>query len=294
MNYGLLQTTLKELNIPIFIEKADHADLVRMIASAKNDSINQSAPKKLTRYGFIYERQGIRTFKQFVTKQENADRRSVVEYFQKAFICWHTLALLLDHPGKLLNGNISSTGKHFVEAEFRDEPLPAQLSLAFRLAASGLLAECTAEMHLDLKKIYFPLQGKFQLNWRNIVTEHIFSAFILLVRKDKSREDVCQALTSMNALREMQHNYEENYLESLEEPEKQASAALELVGFYHLAQLITLVGEYLQTGEPRNAKINLGLDRHHEQSIEAFDAGGQPLSAHLGDLLWVGCRELVQ
>lgn len=294
MNNALLQTTLKNLNIPIFIQQADHATLARMIASSQTEDTNQYTPEKLPRYGFIYEKQGIRVFKQLVAKQKNANKRDMLEYFQKAFICWRALASLPEAPQKPLNGHISTAGIQLVEKEFQDELLPAYLTLAFRLGLSGLLAEFTAEARLDLKKFHFSSQEKNQLDWRRVVTEHIFSAFVLLIRKDRGWEDIHQALASINILRKTQSEYEESYLESIEEPEEQTLAALELIGFYHLAQLITLVGEYLQTGELGNDKVNLRLDRHHEQATEAFEESRQPFLAHLADLLWAGCRELVQ
>ena len=294
MNNALLQTTLNDLNIPTFIQQADHATLARMIASAQTEDTHQHTPEKLPRYGFLYEKQGIRAFKQLVTKQKDANKKDMLACFQKAFICWRALALLPEAAHKPLNGHISSTGMRFVEKEFQDELLPAYLTLAFRLGVSGLLAELTAEARLDLKKFHFSSQAKLQQNWRSVVAEHIFSAFVLLVRKDKGWEDIHQALASINMLRQIQPEYEEHYLESLADSEEQTLAALELVGFYHLAQLITLVGEYLQTGEPGNDKVNLRLDRHHEQATEAFEAAEQPVLAHLADLFWAGCRELVQ
>ncbi|TMC15727.1 MAG: DEAD/DEAH box helicase [Chloroflexi bacterium] len=294
MNNTLLQTTLKDLNIPFFIQQADHATLARMIASSQTDDTNQHTPEKLPRYGFIYEKQGIRVFKQLMAKQKNVNKNDMLEHFQKAFICWRALVSLPEEPHKPLNGHISTTGIRFVEKEFQDELLPAHLTLAFRLGVSGLLAELTAEARLDLKKFQFSPQENLQANWRSIVVEYIFSAFVLLVRKDKGWEDIHQALTSINRLRQFQDNYEEHYLESIEESEEQTLAALELIGLYHLAQLITLVGEYLQTGEPGNDKVNLRLDRHHEQATATFEETKQPLLAHLADLLWAGCRELVQ
>ena len=118
--------------------------------------------------------------------------------------------------------------------------------------------------------------------------------FVLLVRQDKGWQDIHQALASINRLRQIQPEYEEYYLESIEESEEQTLAALEPVSFYHLAQLITLVGGYLQTGEPGNDQVNLRLDHHHEQATEAFEEAQRPLLPHLADLLWAGCRELVQ
>src|SRR5436309_15284423 len=103
MNNSILQTTLKELNIPAFIQRADNATLARMIASRQTEDTNQPTPEKLPRYGLAYEKQGIGLFKQFIAKQDNVSREDVYTCFQAAYICWRTLALLSDEPQQSIN-----------------------------------------------------------------------------------------------------------------------------------------------------------------------------------------------
>ena len=294
MNGSILQTTLQELNIPAFIEQADNATLARMIASKQNEDTGQPTPEKLPRFGLAYEKQGIGLFKHFLVKQEDVTREDVYKCFQFAYICWRTLALLPDEPQQAINGHISIVGVRFVEEEFHDELLQPILILAFRLSVAGLLGGRTAETRLDLVRFPLSPQKDGHGNWRDVVADNIFSSFVLLVRKADGWKDIQQALERIGTLRRMQKEYEESYLKGLDDPEQQTNAALELVGLYNLAQLVTLTAEYLQNGQPGYDKVGSRLDRHYEQAIEALEAGHHLLLAHFADLLWSGCRELVQ
>src|SRR5712692_1470846 len=294
LNNSILQTTLQELGIPAFIKRAENATLARMIASQQTEDTDQPTPEKLPRYGLVYEKQGIQLFKRFITKQEGVNRENIYECFRAAYICWRTLALLPNEPQQGINGHISTLGVHFVEVEFHDDPLSPELTLAFRLSVAGLLGGRIAEARLDLLRFPFSPQSDSRANWSNIVAENIFSAFALLVRKANGWNDIQQALQRIETLRRIQEEYEESYLKRLDDSEQQTSAALELVGLYNLAQLVTLVAEYLQTGQPGYDKVCSRLDRHYEQAVEALEAGQHLLLAHFADLLWGGCRELVQ
>ncbi len=295
MNNSILQTTLKDLDIPAFIQRADNATLARMIASQQTEATEQPAPEKLPRFGLVYEKQGIGLFKRFIAKQEGVKREDIYNSFQSAYICWRTLALLSpDEAEQTINGHVSAEGVRFVEMELYDELLPPVLTLAFRLSVAGLLGGRTPETRLDLVRFVLSSQSSTPGNWRNVVAENIFSSFALLVRKEGGWHDIQRAIQSIKTLRQMQHQYEETYLEKLDDPDLQSSAALELVGLYNLAQLITLVADYLQDGQPGYDRVCLRLDRHYEQAIEALEVGQHLFLAHLADLLWAGCRELVQ
>jgi replicative superfamily II helicase len=295
VNNSILQTTLKDLDIPAFIQRADNATLARMIASQQTEATEQPAPEKLPRFGLVYEKQGIGLFKRFIAKQEGVKREDIYNSFQSAYICWRSLALLSpDESEQTINGHVSAEGVRLVEMELYDELLPPILTLAFRLSVAGLLGGRTAETRLDLARFVLSPQSGSPGNWRNVVAENIFSAFALLVRKGGGWSDIQHAIQSIETLRQMQQQYEETYLEKLDDPDLQSSAALELVGLYNLAQLITLVADYLRDGQPGYDRVCLRLDRHYEQAIEALEVGQHLFLAHLADLLWAGCRELVQ
>lgn len=249
MNNSILQNTLNELNIPTLIQRADIATIPRMIASRQTEDTLQPTPEKLPTYGFIFEKQGMRSFRRVIAKRENSSKENIVECFQSAYICWRALALLPDAPERSTNGHVSALGIHFVEMDIQEEFLPPLLTLAFRLSVAELLGERIAETRLDLER--FPLfpRDKLHHDWRSVVAENIFTAFALLVRKANGWADIRLALQAIETLRDMQKNYEDGYLEDLNDPERQSNAAFELVGLYNLAQLITIVADYLQTGQ---------------------------------------------
>jgi len=288
-----LQLTLKEFQIPAFVQRADNATLARMIASSQTDDTSQPTPEKLPRYGLLYEKQGMKAFNRWISKKEPATRDAICENFQKAYVCWRTLASLPNDVHTSADNSVSSLGLQLVEVELQDELLSPELLLAFRLSIAGLLGERTAETRLDLRRFALTWQKSLEKDWRSTVAVNIFSAFARLVRKSNGWEDIQQALKSIAKLREMQRKYEETYLDSLDGSD-QTMAALELMGLYHLVQLVTIVGEYLQTGEIGYDAVNLSLDYHHDQAVGAFEDGLCPLLAHLADLLWAGCKELVQ
>lgn len=294
MNNSILQTTLKELNIPAFIQHTGSVTLARMIASRQGEDTFQPTPEKLSRYGFIFEKQGIRLLKQLIAKQENVSKEDIYECFYSASICWHTLTLLPDESQQSLHGHISATGVHVVELELQDELLPPELILVFPLSAAELLGGRIAETRLDSGRFLLSLQSDRQGNWRNLVVENTLTAFVLLVRQAHGWTDIQHALQAIETLRQMQKGYEASYLEKIDGPEQQANAALELVGLYHLAQLVPLAAHYLQTGQPGYDNVRSRLDHHYEQAVEALEAAQHLLLAHFADLFWAGCRELVQ
>jgi superfamily II DNA/RNA helicase len=297
MNNPKLQATLEDLNVSSFIQNANDATLARMVAAIQSEDTQQPTPEKLFRYALFYEKQGIYAFKRFISNPETTKREDLFQAFQPAYTCWRTLTLLPDDTQQGINGHVSTQGIHLVgeEAEDEEESLPPELTLAFHLAITGLLSGRYAEARLDLKR--FSLSEPSSIddkNWNSSITKHIFRAFVLLVRKANGWRDVQQALQSISTLRQIQERYEEAYLKALDGVDQRTEAAFELVGLYNLAQLITLVGRYLQSGEPAYASINTSLDHHYDQAIEALEESGQLLLAHLADLLWAGCRELVQ
>src|SRR5690606_20758878 len=137
-----------------------------------------------------------------------------------------------------------------------------------------LMSERTAETRLELRK--FLLQNENNSTWRNRVIDNVFSAFVLLVRKNDGWKDIDDALARIDNLRELQKEHEDGYIDSQENTSKQTIAAIELVGLYHLAQLITLVGDYLKDGENRT-RVRTQIDRHHENSVSSFETARSPL-----------------
>lgn len=288
-----LKDTLQHLGVDDYIRQVEQSFLAGMVAPSSNDNLSQPTPHRLPRLGFVYEVQGISEFKRWITRPtEGTLREAFVSAFGAAFACWRALTSLSSEDEATRKNGVSTTGLGIVAAELIDEPLKPELTLAFRLAAAGLLSERTAETRLELKRFTLGATTEAQ-DWRGKVIENIFSAFVLLVRKNNGWEDIDAALSRIAELRTLQKEYEDTYIDRQDGQAAQTRVAVELVGLYHLAQLLTITGEYLRDGEAR-ARIQIQIDRHHERAVTAFEAGKSSLLAHLADLLWAGCRELAQ
>ncbi len=115
------------------------------------------------------------------------------------------------------------------------------------------------------------------------------AALALLIRKAEGWTDIGLALQMINELRELQSRGENPYLDAQQD---QSAAAYELVGLYHLAQMVVVTGSYLRDGTDSATHVQVRLDRHREQALEIFDGIGVTTLSNLADLVWVGCRKL--
>lgn len=288
-----LKDTLQNYGVDDYIRQVEQSFLASMVAPTSNDNLSQPTPHRLPRLGFVYEVQGIAEFKRWVSKPtESVVRNAFITAFSSAFSCWRALTSLPSEEASLKGNGISTTGLQIVADELIDEPLKPELTLAFRLAVAGLLGERTAETRLELKRFTLD-QETTGADWKAKVIENVFSAFVLLVRKNNGWEDIELALTRIGELRSLQKEYEDTYIDQQNGTYAQTRVAVELVGLYHLAQLVTITGDYLRLGEARS-RNQIQIDRHHERAITALESGKSSLLAHLADLLWAGCRELVQ
>src|SRR5439155_17616715 len=160
----------------------------------------------------------------------------------------------------------------------------------FRLAATGTLAEAPSEVRLELSRFSVPASSPVQAgSWGDRVLWEILLATVLLTRKGGGWVDVDRALESVNLLRDLQRNHEEESLNSFPEGAERMSKAIELVGLYNMAQMVAATGEYLKTGEPAPSSLAAKVDRHRDNAHSAFvQANSVPL-VHYLDLLWISC-----
>lgn len=283
---------LDELGVPQFVESARHAALIRSISRSPGTSGSQVRAYRLPRLAFLYETRGLVKFNEANRRRAQGDGSAYRDDFQNAFDCWRALVGLSEpEPGPVRP--VSSAALSLTTSELGAGVLPNELRLAFHLAVTGLLAERAAEARLELRR--FSLDGSAKPDsWRASVITHVFSAFVLLVRKAGGWSDVDDALRRISSLRALQQQYEDDYLNSRGQASEQTVAAVELVGLYHLAQITTIVGEYLATGKDAAAQTIVRIDRHHDRSREAFESLKQIDLRDISDLFWAGCRTLVQ
>lgn len=290
----LLEKALNDYGVAEYVKQSGESTLLRMISPALTSETSQKDPEKLPRIGFVYECQGIAEYQNWITNRSEENLQKVREIFLNAFDCWRAITSL---PSDLLvmqyRNTISHIGTYLLQDEFVGEPITAELTLAFHLGVSGLLAGKTAETRLELQRFLLPLVDSSK-NWRDKVSNFVFTSFVLLIRKANGWDDINKALDTVNILRRLQKEYEDAYLDDQGDEHEQALSAIELVGLYNLAQMITLVGDYLREGTGSPTQINNRLDRHHERALESFSLLQQPVLSHMTDLLWIGCHELIQ
>jgi len=203
--------------------------------------------------------------------------------------CWRALMNL---PGDHADSEVSTKGIEVLESELVGEPLPPYVILAFRVAITGLLSDKSSQIRLELNK--FELQHDFQPeNWSQKVRYSCFLAFIFLCRKKNGWDDIERALSKIDHLKQLQAEYEEIYIKQHNEGESQVKVAYELVGYYNLAQIITLTAQYLKNGTDTITRVSDRLDRYKDQALEAFTASNSVFMIHLTELFWAGCWKLV-
>jgi replicative superfamily II helicase len=289
-----LDATLREYAIPTYVERATDAALGRGIAAVSSPDLEQPHPERLPRLGFLFESQGLAAYQKWVSSSDLDELQRARSDFSSAFACWRALAAL--GIGAVGFGSADQKGSsidEIIHSELSGDPLPTKLNLAFRLAVSSVMSQCSAEGRLELMQFTMPPDDEPR-SWRDRVAWYVCSAFVLFTRKSLGWTDIDKGLEIINNLRQLQKQYEETYLDAQGEAPVQTGAALELVGLYHLAQMVTLAGEYLRDGNSSIQQINNRIDRHIERGTAAFQAGARSLLSHLGGLLWAGCRELTQ
>jgi hypothetical protein len=288
-----LEMALDELGVPQFVAAARYASLVRSISRAPGASGLQARPHRLPRLAFLYETRALSRFQEFSRRRAAEDVSAYRLDFRRAFDCWRALASLPELEAGATPARVSGPGLALLNAELGCSVLPEELRLAFHLAATGLLAECAAETRLELRRFTFEETGEYT-SWRDAVVKHVFTSFVLLCRKDNGWIDIDDALRRVSSLRDLQNHYEEKYLDSQGAASDQTIAAVELIGLYHLAQITTMVGEYLATGKEAATQILVRVDRHHDRAREAFASLRHIQLRDLADLFWAGCRTLIQ
>jgi hypothetical protein len=279
MTFDRLSNAIQQLGLDQRVNHAMQSSVVREISI---DSTPED-PRRLTQFarlGFMYETRGVAALIA-AGRDGNGIAQDARIAFRSALACWGAIA------GASLSPDLS-------DVDFRgfDSAIDFERSLALRLAVAGLASENTAETRLRLQR--FELTLSSDGNWLDRVASNVTVAFVCLVRKDNGWADISKSLEAVDALRAAQEEHEAAYFEQAPVKAEQTKAALSLVGFYHLAQMVTTVGQYLRTGNDGKTQVNARLDTHHRKAVETFDLCLEHSFHHLADLVWVGCTELVR
>ena len=190
------------------------------------------------------------------------------ELYSSAFSCWQQLSL------RNTDLTIPST----------DRLLDQRLALAFHLAVTGTLSLRVPEARQVLLRAYpsadqidTALQVREQ-SWGEAVLHDTFLAIVLLTRKGDGWNDVSLALGLLDSLRQRQSEFEDSFLERSEDPR---TDAVRLVAYYHLAQMVTITGQYLKTGNGAASGVSTRLATHENQAQRAAEMLRDGDLAHL-------------
>jgi replicative superfamily II helicase len=248
-------------------------------------------PQRLIRDAMLAERAAVAAYQESVSRSsdQKPDQR-VRAWFDRAASLWWLAVQRHDEPMEDLFDPGIPDPRDGVAVTIREE-------LAMRLAVAGLVAERPAQVRFELTELLPDLRGEAppspQLSWDRLVLLQTVRAFLLLVRKADGWADIDAALTLLRDLRSQQQALEEAFLAGRQEAESTKAAWL-LLGAYHVAQMVTLTGQYLQ-GDTDIALGGLAsrIERHRDRAYESLQQCEEDLLAHYANLLWIGCRELV-
>jgi hypothetical protein len=296
-----LDSLLDTLNIQDFLRQAEEKTLARGISIEDIDIILQKSPEKLPRLGFLHETQGLKSYADWTRTQVVEKIDNARKCFRNAYICWKALldlsipAVDIASSSSFNRRPVSLAGVELLAKELPENTISPYLNLALRLAVAGILGAESAGIRLELSRFDLDADhAKTNGTWRDLVSYHVARGFILLCRKADGWGDIEKAISSLSELRNLQKVFEDKYIEGFADLSHQTIGAVELVGLYHTAQMATLVGDYLQKGEPDFGTLSTRLDRHSDRATHALGVAKAPLLLHLGKLLWAGCRTLAE
>jgi len=140
-------------------------------------------------------------------------------------------------------------------------------SYYFYLATSGLLSENNIKVRIDLKE--YEYTGELSDSWGTRVATQIIRAVILLVRKQGGLKDASEVLTIIDNLIKEQKSFEEGHIEKLM-PNEKISAALELLGLYHISKILVETATYLTQGYRYKGNLQTTIARHCRYAKESL------------------------
>lgn len=146
----------------------------------------------------------------------------------------------------------------------------------------NLLAE------LDWQATY----GDPPASWDQRVQYEATRALVYLARKAGGWRDIDEALASLRSLAALQQEFQPTFMEANSEPDDRHAAEKRLLGLYHLAEALGVLGRYLRTGAPETALTV--LERHSEHAQYMLGSVGDPGLGRIGATLGVVTAAMVR
>jgi superfamily II DNA/RNA helicase len=297
-----LDDILGKLGIAKGLNESAYKTVGRTLSEEETPDIAEQDPSRLPRLGFLFETQGLKNYGEWAHSHEDALKSGVTNAFEQSYRCWAALLDLTWDPlstaiggGNRGRRGASVYGIELLESEIPESVLRPEMNLAFRLAVSAIIAERPAEARLELERFELAFEeSEFGDDWRRSVGAHTIRAFVLLTRKSGGWRDIDDALESLTRLRDLQGEFEDRFIDKLPTEFEQVQIAAELVGLYHLAQIVTMTGSYLREGTPELSSVLVRLERHRDRAIQALQSAGSSTLMHIGMLLWAGCHRTIE
>ena len=133
-----------------------------------------------------------------------------------------------------------------------------------KMIAFGYLGEHWHFVRQFLDNHPFNFTNDEDFSWNKKILVHVHSVIVSLVKK-QSWNNISEAVSSINKLREEQESFEEEFLNNLG-TESRPYGAAELVSLYHFAKMVEILGKYLIEGRPLEPETR--IDYHSELAIE--------------------------
>lgn len=241
--------------------------------------------RRMPRLAYAFESDGLTTYRLGRSQPDATQGEDGhVASFYSALTCWLAIADRATQDDVLVGADLP-------DVFGAGSTLSFPVELAFHIAATGLLGDAAAETRHHLEQ--FKLTPSESTDWLARLAHNIAAAFALLVRKSGGWSDIETALQLIETLRGEQKSFEDQYLDA-QSGDVQTRSALTLVGFYHLAQMVTSVGDYLKTGGRGRTEASLRLDTGRRKAVESFQLSAAPEHTTFAELLWAASRELVR
>jgi len=271
---GSVARLLQESASDAFIREQSERALLRTVAASPDDG-DASTQLRLVRLGFMHETRA------FASMLSDANTKAAEELFKEAFRSWSSLASPDGVP------QVAA----LIDGELPEPHLTGELSFALHLAVCGVMASKPAEVRLSLQ--WFKLEEpNAPVSWERHVAGHIARALVLLTRKGNGWADVERAAKSVRTLRGLQKEFEAQWLDEQGKPTAQQHSALRLIALYHLAQIVTLLAEYLTDGSGGSERLVRVIERHYESARKAAIGARSGQALDFANLVRFGATKL--
>lgn len=146
-----------------------------------------------------------------------------------------------------------------------EDPIRGSYQL-LRMSLLAVLGDCGTDASRLLKQLEWPIMPFDSDDWGKRAWSTITDIWLRLIRK-KGWEDRDLVLRRVADLRSQQEQYEKSYLNNVETAFKK-TAALELIGLYHLAKAAEIMALFITDGVvENNYQVRQLLETHFDRAL---------------------------